>query len=159
MSILVDWQIRSWAANCGIEPYDADCVNAASIDLKIGDEFVDLISGDKFTSPSVTIKPGDAILATTMEYVIIPATLVGKVFLKSSRAREGLDHALAGFVDPGFNGQLTLELHAHREVTLHAGQRVIQLELSRTDATPERPYNGRYQGQQGPTRSRDGDST
>jgi dCTP deaminase len=80
--------------------------------------------------------------------------MAGAVYLKSSMARLGLDHALAGWVDPGFEGNLTLELHAHREITLHAGQRVVQIVLFDIDQTALRPYSGKYKGQVGPTKAK-----
>lgn len=97
-----------------------------------------------------------AILATTPEFVRIPNDAAATIYLKSSRAREGLDHALAGWIDPGFCGQITLELHAHRPVILTAGQRVVQLVMMSLTAPALKPYSGRYQGQRGPTMRREG---
>lgn len=94
-----------------------------------------------------------AILATTIETVQIPDWTTGDIKLKSSLARAGLDHALAGFCDPGFCGQVTLELHAHRHVSLKYGQRIAQLIYTLTDQIPDKSYNGNYQGQYGPTKS------
>ena len=154
MSVLVDHQIREWAENGGIDPFERENINPASIDLRLGGEFVNIVTGERFRADSITLVPGDAIIATTMEYIRMPATCVGKVFLKSSRAREGLDHALAGFIDPGFRGEITMEFHSHRSIVLHRGQRVIQLELTMTHGRPEKTYSGRYQGQRGPMPSR-----
>jgi len=153
--IYIDRQLKQWALNGGITPYLEDCINPASIDLRLGGTFIDLgtCKRDRFSHLKITISPGDAILATTMEYIVMPSNAAGVVYLKSSLARQGLDHALAGFVDPGFKGQLTLELHAHYPVTLTAGQRVVQLVLYQTEE-PDKIYNGRYQGQRGPTIAR-----
>lgn len=144
--------IRKWAENGGIWPYNPAHVNPASIDLCIGDKFVDLESDCRFTLSEITITPGQAILASTFEWIRMPTNAAGVLYLKSSRAREGLDHALAGWIDPGFCGNLTLELHAHRSVTIRSGQRVVQLVLMQT--TGHAQYNGRYQGQTGPTEAR-----
>lgn len=150
--ILADRQLHEWARE-NVNPYDPDCINPASIDLKLGGEFVDLELDKRFRSNIITLSPGDAILATTLEYIKMPTNRVGVLYLKSSLARQGLDHALAGFVDPGFEGQLTMELHSHRPVRLRPGQRIVQLVLYEC-YKPTRPYNGRYQGQKGPTRAK-----
>lgn len=150
--ILADYHLFRWAFN-NVEPFDEDCINPASIDLKLGNEFVDLGTDRKFRSNIITISPGDAILATTVEYIKMPLNWAGVLYLKSSLARQGLDHALAGFVDPGFEGQLTMELHSHRPIMLRPGQRIVQLVLYECHE-PHKPYDGRYQGQRGPTRCR-----
>lgn len=151
--IFPDWALRSWAEKGGIVPYNPDCVNSASIDLRLGDSFIDLETNIEFQTDEITIKPGQAILATTLEIINIPVNAIGTVYLKSSMARRGLDHALAGFCDPSFSGTLTLELHAHRPITLRAGQRIIQLVLAVTKGYPLQPYDGKYQEQRGPTRA------
>ena len=151
--ILNDYLLRIWAEK-NVEPYDPECINPASIDLKLGDKFIDLSLNktyDILPDFVLVIRPGDAILATTLEYIKVPTSCAGVLYLKSSLARQGLDHALAGFVDPGFEGQLTMELHSHRPVTLLPHQRIVQLVLYEC-YEPMYPYNGRYQGQKGPTR-------
>lgn len=155
--ILVDWQLTVWAqSQQGITPFDSACINPSSIDLKLGNQFIHLSNDGEVTqTDSIIINPGDAYLATTMEYIRMPDYASGVVYLKSSLARQGLDHALAGFVDVGFCGQITMELHSHRAIELQAGQRVIQLVLYRLDAKPDNLYNGRYQNQTGPTKARE----
>lgn len=96
-----------------------------------------------------------AILATTEEFVMIPVDKAANVLLKSSRAREGLDHSLAGWIDPGFHGQITLELHSHRKVTIKKGQRICQLIVYDMGEPADNPYNGRYQNQVDPTPARE----
>jgi len=150
--ILADLQLFKWAFN-NVNPFDEDCINPASIDLKLGNEFVDLEMDREFRSNIITLSPGGAILATTVEYIMMPVNWAGVLYLKSSLARKGLDHALAGFVDPGFEGQLTMELHSHRPIMLRPGQRIVQLVLYECHE-PAHPYDGRYQGQKGPTRCR-----
>jgi dCTP deaminase len=148
---LPDRVLRLWAQNGGVEPFTPENVQPASIDLTIGDDWVSLTTGLRFKSEQLTLIPGEAYLATTTEYVRMPPDCSGVLYLRSSMARAGLDHALAGYVDPGFEGQLTLELHAHRTITLTAGQRVVQLVLTRLESLPEKTYSGRYQGQKGAT--------
>jgi dCTP deaminase len=153
--ILPDFIISKWAGEGGLTPYEPGNVNPASVDLRLGDVYIDLANECEYAlSSPLVLPPGRAILATTVETVKLPAHLAGAVYLKSSLARQGLDHALAGWVDPGFEGQLTLELHAHRTLELAPGQKIVQLVLMQLVAHAAAPYQGRYQGQQGPTLAR-----
>jgi len=146
--------IHKWAEAGGIEPFDSGCVNPASLDLKLGNEFIDLATMLAFSAEKVTLVHGDAILATTLEYIRMPANVAGSIYLKSTLARKGLDHSLAGWVDCSFLGELTLELHAHRPIELYAGQRILQMVFHVTLGTPAKRYHGRYLGQRGPTPAR-----
>lgn len=153
MTILND----EWIINFGnlgyITPFAPEQVNPASYDMTISGEFIDLDNNQKLKSEKLTIYPGDAYLASTIEYFRFLTNIAGTVYLKSSLARQGLDHALAGWIDPGFEGNITLELHSHREITLTAGQRICQVVFSLLDAPAVKPYAGRYKGQVGPTGS------
>ena len=141
-------------------PFNKEQVNPASYDLKLDNRYIDLYTGKESVGDSINLRPatelnrGTAVLASTWEYIKLPDNVAGAVYLKSSLARLGLDHALAGWVDPGFEGNLTLELHAHREILLEAGQRVIQIVLYDTDQPALNPYSGKYKGQQGPTKAK-----
>lgn len=164
-------------------PYNPEHINPASVDLTLDNTWIDtanlneIIMGDYITlyPPSTwreltyklakrlydwgiiktrPIHKPTAVLARTVEMVCIPIDYAGDVKLKSSSARNGLDHALAGWIDPGFQGTITLELHAHRPVTYKAGDRICQLMLYRMEYVPEKPYNGRYQNQVLPTPAR-----
>lgn len=162
----------SWILDNGssiFNPFNPEQVNPASYDLKLDNQFIDLHTGKSIVADQINLgtakfdfysgagaiySPPTAILASTWEYIKIPYYLCACVYLKSSLARMGLDHALAGWVDPGFDGNLTLELHAHRDITLHAGQRVIQIVLYELDSPAINPYHGKYKGQTGPTMAR-----
>jgi len=155
--ILPDYKLEEWAYKGGITPFDSDCVNPASVDLRVSTEAYVVLESYKHRrafDDLLILIPGHPILATTVEFIRMPYDCAGVVFLKSSLARQGLDHALAGFVDPGFRGELTLELHAHRPVKLRHGQRVVQLVLYRLDGVPKESYHGKYQNQRGPTQAR-----
>jgi len=153
--ILPDYELRKWALWHGVVPFHEECVNPASIDLRISTTKVITLQGAEHGNPErIVLRPGDAVLVCTIEYIKMPGDCAGVVYLKSSLARQGLDHALAGFVDPGFEGNLTLELHAHCPIVLTHGQRIIQLVLSRLETEPEVVYSGKYQGQRGPTGAR-----
>ena len=171
MSTLVDWQI---AERCGTEslisPYTAEQLNPASYDVLLGDEILlEVLSdyGDKKrtwlsfdleTGPYI-LSPGEFILGCTREIVKIPNDLEAIFCLKSSRGREGYDHALAAYIDPGFEGRVTLELHnmnRYNGLVLTSGMRIGQLRFASLAERPEKSYSqtGRYHGDMGPAPSR-----
>jgi len=98
---------------------------------------------------SITIPPHSFLLATTEEYVELPNNLTAFVEGRSSIGRIGLFIQNAGWVDPGFKGQITLELYNANSlpIKLQAGRRVCQLVFCKMDQAAETPYNGKYQGQ------------
>jgi dCTP deaminase len=115
----------------GVIDAPVENVNAASIDLTLGDEImisdlenlpdkpVDLAAKENLTMRKVKIGPdgydllpGEFILATTREWFDLSKRDVsGEYKLKSSQARNGLNHCLAGWMDNGWSGNLTLEFH------------------------------------------------
>ena len=106
------------------------------------------------------LHPGAFVLGSTLEYVTIPTNLVGRLEGRSSLGRLGIIvHATAGFVDPGFEGTITLEISNAGKipVALHPGMRICQLTLLETGPVL-RPYGAarrsKYQGQREPTASR-----
>ncbi|WP_426504416.1 dCTP deaminase [Dactylosporangium sp. McL0621] len=108
-----------------------------------------------------TIEPGDFRLASTLELVTLPADLAGWVAGKSSLARHGLTVEQAGFVDPGFLGEITLELHnvSRKPIQLWPEMPICQIAFFRLDQPADRPYGSpglgsHYQLQLGPTPSR-----
>ena len=103
------------------------------------------------------LEPGDFLLASTLEHVTIPHDLVAIVEGKSSLGRIGLAvHITAGFIDPGFRGNITLELknvNAH-PILLTGGMAICQLCFEPILGTVERPYGSpglrsRYQDSTG----------
>ena len=118
-------------------------VNPASLDLRIADPV--LLEGRQF------------LLASTYETVCMPLDCVGFVMGKSSWAREGLLVEAAGLVDPGFTGQITLELSNLTDEELEIDQylRIAQIAIARLDEPTTIPYPvvGHYHGQRGPTPS------
>jgi len=185
--ILSDMEIK-WACEEYdlVTPYNPECINPASIDLRLGRRFINqspnntirywfegkrlsATFGEEFEADAVEMSEGISILASTLEYIKLPSSwwgfketyddyppLAGQLALKSTAARKGLDHSLAGWVDPGFEGELTLEFHAHRSIELISGDRYVQLVLMKMSKAPNKPYSqtGRYQGQVGPTCAR-----
>jgi dCTP deaminase len=162
MSTIVDHQIRSLCRESGlVEPFEPDLVNPASIDVTLGDTI--LVEGRicgpeqerkrwisvELEGSGYVLRPGQFILAHTSEVVRVPNWLEATFCLKSSRGREGLNHMLAGYIDPGFNGRVTLELHnvnQRHDIELIPGMRIGQLRFSTLDSSPLRSYavTGRY---------------
>ena len=156
MATIVDHQIRHLCRTQGlVEPFDPEMVNPASIDVTLGDQILVENDNGKFTPFNIYdetfhMPPGAFVLAHTAEFVRVPNDLECVFQLKSSRGREGYEHALAGYIDPGFHGRVTLELsnlRRFKELPLRAGMRIGQLRFSRLDNIPLRPYSvtGRYQ--------------
>ena len=152
-----------------INPVTKEQIQPASVDIRLGNTFsvVDdtpsniitlesQISYKTITTDTYLIMPGEFVLATTMEYFELPDDLTAFVEGRSSLGRMGLFIQNAGWVDPGFKGEITLELYnANRcAIELKAGRRVGQLVFAEMDATAINPYNGKYQGQMGATGSR-----
>ena len=152
-----------------IEPLEADQIQPASVDIRLGNTFSvveDTPSGiitmhnrityKTITADSYLILPGQFVLATTMEYFELPDDLTAFVEGRSSLGRMGLFIQNAGWVDPGFRGEITLELYnANRcAIELQAGRRVGQLVFAKMDAAAQNPYRGKYQGQKGATGSK-----
>ena len=108
------------------------------------------------TADTYLIMPGQFVLATTMEYFELPDDLTAFVEGRSSLGRMGLFIQNAGWVDPGFKGEITLELfNANRcAIELRSGRRVGQLVFAQMDEAALNPYRGKYQGQRGATGSK-----
>lgn len=152
----------------GVIDAPIESVNAASIDLTFDKDIlvrrmatgqavweeISLEDGCKYS-----LKPGEFMLASTREYLTMPLHVSAEYKLKSSMAREGINHLMAGWVDAGFHGKLTLEFVNH-DLEAHeiwygkkAGQLIFQLH----EPVPvEHSYlaKGRYNGQQSVTASK-----
>ncbi len=109
------------------------------------------------------LHPGEFILGTTLEAVKVPVELVARLEGRSSLGRLGLViHATAGFIDPGFEGQITLEMQniGNQPLLIRPYQRICQLCLMKMNKSPEVPYykkkDVKYHGQFGPVASRIG---
>ncbi len=107
------------------------------------------------------LHPGEFVLGTTLEAVKVPVELVARLEGRSSLGRLGLViHATAGFIDPGFEGQITLEMQniGNQPLLLRPYQRICQLCLMHMSKVPETPYfkkkDNKYHGQFGPVASR-----
>lgn len=158
MAILADHQIKVLCqTHKMIDPFEEQYLNPASIDVRLGDrilvevecstnfQLVDLKqSGFTKWNPYLWL-PQVFILSETFEVFNIPRHIAGQFALKSSRAREGFEHLLAGYIDPGFsNSRLTLELVNSRRlhpIPIWPGMRIGQIVFHRMDQQPEKDYS------------------
>ena len=185
MAILSDKTIKEYLkeGKIGIDPLrDEKQIQPSSVDMRLGDEFkVFKVIRKPFIDPkdeediasymeSTTVGEGEAFiihpnefaLATTLEYVKLPDDIVARVEGRSSMGRLGVTmHVTAGFIDPGFEGRITLEISniGSMPVALYPGQRVCQIVFETMTTPSELPYghperNSKYMGQTRPESSR-----
>ena len=169
--ILSDGEIREYieAGHLVVEPIDDVQIQPASIDIRLGNTFSvvdnatnsilrldDEVRYKTITQEKYILLPGQFVLATTVEYVALPNNLTAFVEGRSSLGRLGLFIQNAGWVDPGFEGEITLELYnaSRFAIELKSGWRVGQLVFAKMEMDAQNPYAGKYQKQRGATGSR-----
>jgi dCTP deaminase len=164
----------------GIDPYDRSLLQPSSVDVRV-DRFFRVFHNNRY--PFIDVKreqeeltslveiddetpfmlhPGEFVLGSTLERVRLPDDLVARLEGKSSLGRLGLlIHSTAGFIDPGWDGHVTLELSnvANLPITIYYAMKIGQLSFVQLTEAAESPYGSgalgsKYQGQQGPTPSR-----
>jgi len=170
--------------NISIEPLlDAELqIQPSSVDLRLGNEFrlfkyVEMPFIDPRnkaeTSSEITelrsikdderfiVHPGDFLLGTTLEYVKVPDDMVARLEGRSSMGRLGLIiHSTAGYIDPGFEGKITLEISnlGKMPVALYTKMRICQVVFEKMTSPAERPYginrDSKYQKQEHPEESK-----
>jgi dCTP deaminase len=180
--VLSDRTIREeiGANRIAIEPFDDSMVQPSSVDVRVDrqfrvfhnarypfidvrqpmEELTELVRVDD-DEPFI-LHPGEFVLGQTLERVRLPNDIVARLEGKSSLGRLGLlIHSTAGFVDAGFEGNLTLELSnvANLPITIYHGMPIGQISFMRMDSPVEQPYGSgeagsKYQGQAEPTPSR-----
>lgn len=175
--ILSDGTIRRerYDGDLGIDPWYEANLQPASYELTLGSDFLLPLKQKVIHSvprPEGIFKPFSVppngfftlgtkffVLATTVEKITVPANMVARVEGKSSLGRLGLTvHITAGFIDPGFSGQITFEMKslAPWAITLKPGMKIAQIAFEYLDLPALRPYGSpglgsHYQGQTGPT--------
>ena len=179
--VLSDRDIRAEieAGRIVIDPFEPEAVQPSSVDLHLDNRFrvfrnsrypfIDVrqeqpeltelveVAGDE---PFI-LHPGEFVLGSTLERVSLPDDVVARLDGKSSLGRLGLlIHSTAGFVDPGWDGNLTLELSnvANLPITLYDGMRIGQISFQRMSSAVDVAYGdarlgSRYRGQRDPTAS------
>lgn len=168
--ILSDKTLRQMLKNgeLGISPLEEVQIQPASVDIRLGNTFSFVKESETIVTFGMPVEyevvekdafllyPHKFVLATTKEYFCLPDNLTAFVEGRSSVGRMGLFIQNAGWVDPGFEGEITLELYnaSDKPILLESGKRVGQLVFAQLDQTAENPYNGKYQKQRGATGSR-----
>ena len=182
--VLADRTIRRLVGEgrIGIEPFEDSLVQPSSVDVRV-DRFFRVFRNNRY--PHIYVKreqedltelvevgdgpedafilhPGEFVLGSTLERVALGNDLVARLEGKSSLGRLGLlIHSTAGFIDPGFDGHVTLELSnvANLPITIYPGMKIGQLSFVQMTEPAETPYGSselgsKYQKQGGPTPSR-----
>jgi dCTP deaminase len=164
----------------GIDPYAEELLQPSSVDVRVDrlfrvfrnsrypfidvkqemEELTELVEVD--SEEAFILHPGEFVLGSTLERITLPDNLVARLEGKSSLGRLGLlIHSTAGFIDPGWDGHVTLELSnvANLPITIYYGMKIGQLSFVQLSEPAEHPYGtgslgSKYQGQAGPTPSR-----
>lgn len=129
-------------------------VQPASVDLSL-DNVIKTIDGETFyldEKSMYVLQPGEFILGSTVECVNIPDDLVARVEGRSSIGRLGvMVHVTAGYIDPGFMGNITLELFncSDKPFQLNYGDYLCQIVFETLTSPCMNPYDGKYQGDVG----------
>ena len=180
--ILSDRTIRESIATgrIVIDPLEESFVQPSSVDLRV-DRFFRVFENHRYpyidpktpqedlttlveteNDEPFILHPGEFVLGSTLERVQLGDDVVARLEGKSSLGRIGLlIHSTAGFVDPGFDGYLTLELSnvANLPIAIYPGMKIGQISFYQLTTPAEHPYGSdaagsKYQGQRGPTPSR-----
>src|ERR1700690_2145286 len=162
-----------------IDPYDPALLQPSSVDVRVDRYFrvfrnnlypyIDVKQAQEDLTELVEIDdepfilhPGEFVLGSTLERVRLPDGLVARLEGKSSLGRLGLlIHSTAGFIDPGWDGHVTLELSnvANLPITIYPGMKIGQISFMQMTEPAATPYGSseigsKYKGQTGPTPSR-----
>ena len=179
--ILSDRTIREEiaAGRIEIDPFEDSAIQPSSVDVRVAGlfrvfhnarhPFIDVKKEMEDLTELVEVKddepfilhPGEFVLGSTLERVKLPEDIAARLEGKSSLGRLGLlTHSTAGFVDPGWDGDLTLELSnvANLPITIYAGMKIGQIAFLKLTSPSDSPYGAdrgsKYKGQRGPTPSR-----
>ena len=167
------------AGTIQIDPFEPTYVQPSSVDLRVGDGFrvfvnhkyseidprspqEDLTQLVEVGDEAFMLHPGEFVLGSTLERVKLGEDVVARLEGKSSLGRLGLlIHSTAGFIDPGFEGHITLELSnvATLPIAIYPGMKIGQISFYQMTTAADHPYGSpelgsKYQGQTGPTASR-----
>ena len=141
-----------------IDPYDDTLLQPSSVDVRV-DRLFRVFHNNRY--PFI-LHPGEFVLGSTLERIRLPDDLVARLEGKSSLGRLGLlIHSTAGFIDPGWDGHVTLELSnvANLPITIYPGMKIGQISFMQMTEPAATPYGAselgsKYKGQTGPTPSR-----
>jgi len=148
-----------------IKPFDRELISCNGVDLRLANEYCQLNPINKVydthkknpanfyyskeKSSELLVNPNDRFLVCTIERFKMPKNLIGFVGLRSSYCRLGLQMPV-GFIDPGFVGQLTMEIIGGVfPILLHARDKVFHAVFAKVKDASENAYHGKYQNQKG----------
>lgn len=187
MTVLPDWEIikrcqissnNKWSEPL-IHPFDDDLLQPASYDVRLADKVLvpdnlsfDIVDTRDPANPDIykevvmgnnghVLLPGQFVLGSTQEWTNIHTDLVGRIEGKSSRARQGIQIHSAGYLDPGFCGNVTLEIvnFSPHSIRLHTDVLIAQLSFEKLSGPCRHPYSSErnhYQNSKGVVGSRYG---
>ena len=177
---MADWQIQNaiQKGSIKIDPFDSTLINPNSMDVRLGNDFkfnksshkiLDVYNNKTFVdrfdeitfddSDEVIIEPGQNCLATTLETITLPNNVCAILEGKSSLARIFLEiHKTGGYIDAGFSGEITLEMHSEFKdpIRLYIGMPIGQLvffEIAPAAIPYGEKHTSKYQNQRGATQS------
>lgn len=165
---MIDIRIEELGIKGMINPFHSECVQPCSYDVHLGENLLvetehgfqkASLAGHSEKNP-LYMPPGLFLLGETIEYFQIPNNVEAHFHLVSSRAREGMDALLAGLIDCGYNGRITLELKnslQYGQIPLYKGLRIGQLSFFEYTQDARIPYKGRYYGDNAVSMARDGE--
>jgi dCTP deaminase len=133
---------------------------ASYIDVKVEQDLTELV--EVKDDEAFILHPGEFVLGSTLERIKLSDELVARLDGKSSLGRLGLlIHSTAGFIDPGWDGHVTLELSnvANLPITIYPGMKIGQISFMQMTEPAATPYGAaaigsKYKGQRGPTASK-----
>jgi dCTP deaminase len=152
-----------------IDPYDEALLQPSSVDVRV-DRLFRVFHNNRYPYIDVKVEQAELtelvevefVLGSTLERIRLPDDLVARLEGKSSLGRLGLlIHSTAGFIDPGWDGHVTLELSnvANLPITIYPGMKIGQISFMQMTEPAATPYGAdsigsKYKGQRGPTASR-----
>ncbi|HJJ57423.1 MAG TPA: dCTP deaminase [Methanocorpusculum sp.] len=124
----------------GIEPFAEESLQPSSYDLRSAEDTI--------------LKKGEMTLVPTMEFVSLPEDLCATLWGRSSFGRKGVTLG-AGYIDPGFRGNLTLCMvnNGQEDIKIVKGMRIVQMLIHPIEGSVESAYNGHYQDSHGKVNS------
>lgn len=173
--ILNDIEIikRVEEGDLNIDPFERNNVEPSSLDIRVSNDFVEFPRNKIVDPPSENedlgeeikikdedfyiLEPKQYVLGTTVENFEIPDDLVAVVHGRSSWGRLGLvPHIEAGYIDPGFKGEITLEIAnlSENKIKIPINSRIGQIVFHRMSSDCEEAYNGKYQSQEGASQTK-----
>jgi len=150
-----------------VSPFEEDAISCKGIDLRLGSEMARINHTEvvfdsrkqndlstfytKEVASEFIIKEQETVLFHTLERLALPADIMGMIGLRSSYSRLGL-HVSLGFVDPGFEGQLTVEVSGSSfPIKVYTGDKLFHIVFMKLNSLCTNGYKGKYQNQRGVT--------